>query len=77
MKVEQQIQMHIDKAKELAAEAGLSLEQFLQPEGPEMEDSEEDGMEDAAEQGAPMGKPAMNKGKIALIVAKMKKAKGE
>lgn len=72
MKVEQQIQMHIDKAKELAAEAGLSLEQFLQPEAPEMGE-EEEGEEEAA----PMEKPALNKGKIALIVAKMKKAKGE
>lgn len=71
--IKEQIQMHIDKARMLAAEAGMELEDFM-GEGPEMEE------EEGEEQEAPMeggSGPGPNKGKIALIIAKMKKAKGE
>lgn len=73
--LKEEIQMHIDKARELAANAGMELEDFM-GEGPEMEEegeSEEGGEEAPMEGPGPMP----NRGKIALIIAKMKKAKGE
>lgn len=67
--VKAEIEMHLDKARALAADAGMELEDFMgEKEMPE----EEEGYEEE-----PAEKPGMDKGKIALIIAKMKKAKGE
>lgn len=68
--LKEKIQMHIDEARKLAAEMGMELEDFINKE-PEME--EEEGEEEDGEE-MPMGKekPMPNRGKIALIIAKMK-----
>lgn len=72
--VKAEIQMHLDKARELAAKSGMELEDFMN--GEEMEREEEEMNEEEQEE-APMEGPGPNRGKIALIIAKMKKAKGE
>jgi len=75
--MKQEIQMHLDKARMLAAELGMELEDFINGKGEE-EGEEEGGMEEGGEEEeGPMAGPGPNRGKIALIVAKMKKAKGE
>jgi hypothetical protein len=68
--VKEAIQMHLDKARQLAADAGMELEDFMGEQPGEMEEEGEE------ESDMPMG-PGPDRGKIALIVAKMKKAKGE
>lgn len=74
--IKEKIQMHIDEARKLAAEAGMDLEDFMNGEN-EME--EEEGYEDKEQPEEPMmgGPKGPDKGKIALIIAKMKKPKGE
>jgi hypothetical protein len=68
--------MHYEALMEVLAAIGLSLAEFEEKmEKPEMEESEEGGEEYGEEM--PEKKP-MDKGKIAIIVAKMKnKMKGE
>lgn len=67
--------MHYQALMDVLAAIGLSLAEFEdQMEKPEMEEGEEEG-EEYGEEEAP--KP-MDKGKVAIIVAKMKnKMKGE
>ena len=72
-----QAKMHYDQLMSVLADLGLSLEEFEdQMEGEsseEGEEYEEPMEEEEEEQSSPMGK----KGKLAIIVAKMKNNKQE
>lgn len=81
MKVKEKAKQHVDALKGMAEAAGMSVEDLVESvlgeesaEEGEAE-GEEEGMEESQEEASPKAGP--DKGKIALIIAKMKKAKGE
>jgi hypothetical protein len=61
--------MHLEKAKALCEKAGLSLDDCVEEMNMGEKESEDEGEDMGEEEDS---KPMMNKGKIALIVAKMK-----
>jgi hypothetical protein len=79
MKIKEQAQEHVDALKAIAERGGMSVEELVESvmgseEATEMEgeegEMEEEGMEEQPEAGP-------DRAKIALIVSKLKKPKGE
>lgn len=73
--MKKEIMMHLEKAKMLCEKAGLSFDDCVEEM---MGEKEMEGEEEGEMEGEEESKPSMDKGKIALIVAKMKNGmKGE
>lgn len=78
MKIKQKVKMHMDALKALADEAGVSVDDLIEGQmGAEEEGGEEEGGMESEMEGEEAPKAGPDRAKIALIVAKMKKAKGE
>lgn len=70
----EEAKMHYSQLMSLLAAIGMSLSEFEDM----MEGEKEEGGEEEGYEGEESSKPGMDKGKIAIIVAKMKnKMKGE